>query len=86
LRRKAGDPAVTPDVAVLSCVPPSVDHGVETSHAQLVSRGEFEAVGPGGVFVVEGAVSEAAGENADEAVGEGSEGAVVGVAGALRVL
>ena len=39
------------------------------------------AVGPGGVFVVEGAVAEAAVEDADEAVGEGSEGLVVGVAG-----
>ena len=36
---------------------------------------------PGGVFVVEGAVSEAAVEDADESVGEGSEGSVVGVAG-----
>ena len=38
------------------------------------------SVCPGGVFVVEGAVSQAAVEDADEAVGERSYSAVVGVA------
>ena len=39
------------------------------------------AVGPCGLFVVEGAVVEAAVEDADESVGESSEGLVVEVAG-----
>ena len=38
------------------------------------------AVCPGGLFVVEGVVFEAAVEDADEAVGEGAEGLVVEVA------
>ena len=38
------------------------------------------AVGPGGVFVVEGVVVEAAVEDADEAVGEGAQGLVMQVA------
>jgi hypothetical protein len=45
------------------------------------------AVAPGGVFVVEGAGFEAAVEDADEAVGESSQGVVVAVsAGALLVV
>ena len=39
------------------------------------------SVGPGGVFVVGGSVFEAAVEDADEAVGEGSECLMVAVAG-----
>ena len=38
----------------------------------LVSSGELVSVCPGGVFVVEGVVSEAAVEDADESVGERS--------------
>ena len=37
------------------------------------------AVAPGGCFVVGGVVAEAAVQDADEAVAEGSEGFVVGV-------
>ena len=45
-----------------------------------MSSGNCEAVGAGGVFVVGGVVAEAAVEDADEAVREGADGAVVGVA------
>jgi len=41
----------------------------QTSHVRVVSSGDVVAVGPGGVFVVEGAVSEAAVEDGDEPVG-----------------
>lgn len=44
------------------------------------------AVGPGGVFVVEGPGSEAAVQDADETVAEGSEGLVVGVAEGASVV
>lgn len=44
-----------------------------------MSSGLFLAVRPGGVSVVEGVVSEAAVEEADEALGEGAEGSLVGV-------
>ena len=46
-----------------------------------------EVGGPGGVFLVAGAVAETAVEDADEAVAEGPEGLVVGgAAGALPVV
>jgi hypothetical protein len=45
-----------------------------------MSSGGGGAVCPRGVFVVGGAVTEAAVEDADETIGEGSQGAVVGVA------
>jgi hypothetical protein len=52
-----------------------------SSGSFVVGVGVGLAVGPGGVFVVEGAVGEAPVEDADEAVGEGPEGLVVEVAG-----
>ena len=47
----------------------------------MLSSGEFVAVCPGGVFVVDGVVAEAAVEEADESVAECSQGTGVGVAG-----
>ena len=46
-----------------------------------MSSSLFDPVCPGGVFVVEDAVAEAAVQDADESVGQGSQGSVVGVAG-----
>ena len=42
---------------------------------------DWGSVGPGGVFVIGGSVFEAAVEDTDESVGEGSECLVVAVAG-----
>jgi hypothetical protein len=42
---------------------------VSTSHVPSLSSGELLAVVPGGVFVVDGVVSETAVEDADEPVG-----------------
>src|SRR3954451_1211804 len=42
-----------------------------------MSSGNIVSVGPGGLFVVEGAVTEAAVEDADEAVGQGSQRGVM---------
>jgi hypothetical protein len=44
----------------------------------LLGQGVLGSVGPGGVLVVDGAVSETAVEDADEAVPERSEGLMVG--------
>ena len=44
------------------------------------------AVGPGGGFAVGGVVGQAAVQDADEAVAEGAEGGVVGVAGGAAVV
>ena len=52
----------------------------------LLSSGGGLAVVPGGVFVVGGLVCEAAVEDPDETVGEGSEGSVVGVANPAAVV
>jgi hypothetical protein len=51
-----------------------------------LSSSDVESVSPGGVFVVGRVVSEAAVEDADEAVREGSQGPVVGVAGGASLV
>ena len=62
----------------------------QISHERKVSSGDGmcgEVGGPGGVFLVAGAVAETAVEDADEAVAEGPESLVVGgAAGGLPVV
>ncbi len=63
-------------------------HNAETSHGSKVPSGDADgALTPAGRFVVGGSMAEAAVENADEAVGQRSQGlAAVGALGAVLVV
>ena len=63
------------------CSRPNSTAAAKTSQVRKLSSCCWGAVCPGGVFVVEGCVAQAAVQDADEAVGQGAQGLVVGVAG-----
>jgi hypothetical protein len=62
-------------------VEPTVAAPVQTSHVLVKSSGDAAAVAPGEVLVVGGVGAQAAVEDADQAIGDSSQGTGMGVTG-----